>query len=258
MISSSSMLDCCSPSTLSSGTKTLPFPRSFLSGDFSQIFFIYLWFPLPTFQIVLSPALLSLCWILLTHVTSSYFIWLYSQSGSCFPRPFLTRFLGSFFGVLAREPISLILTRWLYRRGCLGFSCVLRYWTGIHASGVSSLSFFFLMSAIFFQLKYFHVQVGLGCGRAEIHNSGTSSPVLELRVLLMLYYPLVRSLTHSETFGRSVSSSVPLWFFRAGVGLHGGAESKSGASLRCYFRPGEEASQFPSVSSEGWNFQKSF
>lgn len=66
------------------------------------------------------------------------------------------------------------------------------------------------MSAIFSQLKYFHVQVGLGCGRAEIHNSGNSSPVLELRVLLMLYYPLGRSLTRSETFGRSVSSSVPL------------------------------------------------
>lgn len=39
--------------------------------------------------------------------------------------------------------------------------------------------------------------------------------------------------------------------FRAGVGLHGGVESKSGASPRCYFQPGEEASQFPSVSSEG-------
>lgn len=74
----------------------------------------------------------------------------------------------------------------------------------------------FLMSAMFSQLKYFHVQVGLGCGRAEIHNSGNSSPVLELRVLLMLYYPLGRSLTRSETFGRSVSSSVPLWFSEPG------------------------------------------
>lgn len=55
------------------------------------------------------------------------------------------------------------------------------------------------MSAIFFQLKYFQVQVGLGCGRVEIHNSENSSLALVLRVLLMLYYPLGRVLTHPET-----------------------------------------------------------
>lgn len=107
------------------------------------------------------------------------------------------------------------------------------------------------MSAIFFQLKSFQVQVGLRCGRAEIHNSGTSSPVLELRVLLTLYYPLGRSLTPSETFGRFRLFFCPFLIFRARVGLHGDAGSKSGASQRCYFRPGEESSQFPSVSSEG-------
>lgn len=185
--SSSSMFDCLSPSTLSSGSHDLSSPWSFLLERlFTRLF--YWCFSFPTFQIVFPPVFLSLCWLPLTYVTSSslfYSVVCILNQDLVFLFHFLQDTYDHSFEFSAQESISLILFGWYYHQGCLGFSCFLCYWIGICASRVSSLSFF--MSALFFQLKYFHVHLGLGCDGVEIHYSENSCLVLELRVLLMLY-----------------------------------------------------------------------
>lgn len=100
--SSSSMFDCLSSSTLSSGSHDLSSPWSFLLERlFTRLF--YWCFSFPTFQIVFFP---SISFSLLTSSYICYIIFLIlfsclcSQSGSCFSFSFLTRHLWSFFWVL--------------------------------------------------------------------------------------------------------------------------------------------------------------
>lgn len=113
--------------------KTCHFLHPFCRRDFVQIFFIY-GFHYQHFRLPYAQR----CFFFVEFFSHTFhhliFLWLYSQPGSCFPRSFLTRYSGSFFGVLVQVSILLILTRWLYLGAVLVF----------HASCVTELGFMHL------------------------------------------------------------------------------------------------------------------